>query len=82
MKKLLMAGGLVGFLIGLVLGLLQQSTWPSIFWRSSVAALAAGLLIRWWGRVWVRSLREAYSERLAAEERAAAPPASSVPFKP
>jgi hypothetical protein len=32
-----------------------------------VAAAALGLLMRWWGRVWLRSLQEALYERRAAE---------------
>lgn len=64
MKKLMILGGLLGFLIGLVFGLVQGSSWPSIVWKASVATLLAGLLVRWWGRIWVRSLHESYEARL------------------
>ena len=67
MKKLMMLGGLLGFSIGLVFGLAYGSSWPSIIWRASVATLCAGWLIRWWGGVWVRSLRDGYAESLASE---------------
>jgi hypothetical protein len=58
MKKLMMMGAIVGFSIGIIFGLLHESTWPSILWRGSVAALIAGLLMRWWGKLWIQGLRE------------------------
>ena len=67
MKKLMIIGGLMGFLIGIVFGLAYGSAWPFIIWRASVATLGAGLLMRWWGGVWVRSLQESYSERLGSD---------------
>lgn len=67
MKKLMIMGGLIGFLIGVVFGLVKGVTWPALFLRACVATLAAGLLLRWWGRVWVRSLQESYAQRLATE---------------
>jgi hypothetical protein len=82
MKKLMMAGGLFGFLIGLVFGLVQNCAWPSVLWRSSVAALCAGLLMRWWGRLWLKGLGAAYRERSAVEVKAAAQPALTLPLKP
>jgi hypothetical protein len=68
MKKLMILGGLVGFLGGIAAGLAQGSSWSSIFWRSSVAALVAGFLLRWWGQVLSNGLQEAYAEKLAAAE--------------
>lgn len=68
MKKLMIMGGLVGFLGGTGAGLAQGSSWSSIIWRASVAAVAAGFLMRWWGQVWMNGLKEAYQEKLAAAE--------------
>lgn len=68
MKLLMIVGGLMGFLIGLLFGLAQHSQWPTVVWRSSVAALAAGMLMRWWGRIWAQSLHQVYRERQAASE--------------
>jgi hypothetical protein len=70
MKKLMIMGGLLGFLIGTGFGLAQHSSWSSILWRASVAALAAGYLLRWWGQVWINSLIEAHQVKLAAAEAA------------
>jgi hypothetical protein len=50
MKSLMILGGLLGFGTSVSFGLLQQSDWPSILWRSTVAAYGAGWLLRWWGR--------------------------------
>jgi hypothetical protein len=68
MKKLMIMGGLLGFLIGISVGLAQHSSWPSILWRASVAALSAGFLLRWWGNVWITCLAEAHQQKLAAAE--------------
>lgn len=82
MKKFMITGGLVGFLIGLVFGLIQQTSWPAILWRASVAAFCAGLLMRWWARIWVRSVEQAYQDRLAAMPKAPSPQPLTVPSKP
>jgi len=68
MKKLMIMGGLGGFLAGVSAGLAQSSSWSSILWRASVASVAAGFLLRWWGQVWMNGLAEAHQEKLAAAE--------------
>jgi hypothetical protein len=68
MKKMMIMGGFLGFLIGTATGVAQHSSWNSILWRASVAALVAGFLLRWWGQVWMNGLAEAYQEKLAAAE--------------
>ncbi|HTD65788.1 MAG TPA: hypothetical protein VK846_04560 [Candidatus Limnocylindria bacterium] len=69
MKSLMILGGLIGLSIGLLFGLADSGQWPAALWRACAAALIGGVMLRWWGRVWVRSLRD------AAEKRLAAPPA-------
>jgi len=66
MKPLLLIGALMGFLTGIVLGLVNQSDWPSILWRSALAALVFGMLLRWWGQRWTQCLRAAQQERFEA----------------
>ena len=68
MKKLMIMGGLAGFLTGISAGLAQNSSWSSILWRASVAAVVGGYLLRWWGQVWFNGLAEAHQEKLAAAE--------------
>ena len=66
MKLLMILGGLVGFVIGITFGIAQESPWPSVIWRASIGAYVAGMLMRWWGRVWVRGLQAAHDERIAS----------------
>lgn len=70
MKMLMILGGLLGFGIGISLGLIQHSDWSSMLWRSAIAAYGAGLLMRWWGGVWMRGLKEVGEERIVAAARA------------
>ncbi len=73
MKLMMILGGLLGFLIGLGFGLAQQSAWPGAIWRASAAALAAGILSRWWGKLWIRSLEQARRHRPARPNRLTLP---------
>lgn len=66
MKRLMILGGLLGFLISTGLGLMQDCTGPSILWRASVSAAAGGLLFRWWCSIWIRGLRESHLAKLNA----------------
>jgi hypothetical protein len=65
MKAMMLVGGLLGFLIGMGFALAQESEWPSALWRASIGAYLAGLLMRWWGRVWVNSIRQMQTEKMA-----------------
>ena len=75
MKAMMLLGGLLGFVMGLVLALSQQAEWPSVLWRASIAAYLSGLMMRWWGRMWVKSLKEVSLQR-TAEVSTAKPPNS------
>ncbi len=68
MKKLMLMGCLLGFLIGTGTGVAQNSPWPSILWRASVAAVIAGFLLRWWGQAWINGLAEVTREKLAVAD--------------
>jgi hypothetical protein len=76
MKLFMILGGLIGFAIGVSAGLAQDRAWPDILWRASVAALLAGVVLRWWGRVWVTCFRDSLRERAV---QAKAPHAASPP---
>lgn len=43
----------------MVFGLIQSSPWPDIIWRACIGAYIAGLLLKWWGRIWLKCIREA-----------------------
>lgn len=64
MKKLMIAGAMAGFLIGVLFGLSRGTTWPDIIWRATIACFAASFLFRWWGRMWLQALRQAQLEKL------------------
>ena len=70
MKKLMITGGMIGFAIAVATGLANQSGWPAILCRASIAALFAGIMLRWWGKVWLQSWEQACNEKLLAQERA------------
>lgn len=72
MKILMILGGLLGFLIGAGFGLAQTSAWPDALWRASVTALGGGLLLRWWGRMWIQCFVQAQQEKFATAEPAEA----------
>ena len=65
MKALIILGAIVGFLIGAGFGLAASSPWPSALWRACAAALAACILTRWWGRIWMQGLRDSLEQRRA-----------------
>ncbi len=61
-------GGFIGFLVGIIsssASLGWQS--PMVLFRGSISAAIGGLLLRWWGRLWIRCISQAHSERVAAE---------------
>ena len=69
MKKLMLIGGMLGFTTGIIFGRLQAAEDSTVLWRSCVAALVTGWLMRWWGQVWVRNIHAAHAERLTRQQR-------------
>ena len=69
MKLIMVLGGLLGLGIGLCFSWAQGSPWPAAVWRSAITALLGGILLRWWGRLWVRCLRDAHREKQAAQRQ-------------
>lgn len=70
MKKMMIMGGLIGFAIGVVTGLMKEVTPPELFLRACVSALLAGLLFRWWGRVWMTGLKDSLAQAAIAAKNA------------
>ena len=79
MKVLILTGTVIGFLLGIALGLAGRIDWPSAFLRAAAAAATLGLMMRWWGGVWISGLRESNEQRHVAEalERQQAHPTSA-----
>jgi hypothetical protein len=62
MKLLLLTGGLLGFGIGLGIGLVREQSLPHALAHACVALYVGAMLMRWWGRVWVRALEKSRQE--------------------
>lgn len=69
MKLIMVLGGFIGFAIGLGFSWAQGSPWPSVVWRAAIAAVMAGILLRWWGRLWIQCLHQSRRERQAAARK-------------
>jgi len=54
---------IIGFLIGIGCSLEDACQWSTAFWRGCIAALAAAILARWWGHVWLDGLRDSIRQR-------------------
>jgi len=67
MKRVVTIGALLGFLIGMGFGLAERAPWPDAIWRAALTAFIASLLMKWWGRVWVRSLQQAHQEKTSTD---------------
>ena len=77
MRKLMLIGGMSGFSIGMAAGFSRENGWPSMLLRSSIAAVAGGLLLKWWGNVCLEAMTESRIEKArASKARAAASQAS------
>lgn len=74
MKLLMLLGAVVGFAVGLVFSLLQKSPGSQVIWHAALAAYAAGMLFRWWGRLWERNLRASLLAKQAEATAVATPP--------
>jgi hypothetical protein len=73
MKLLTILGALIGFSVGVGVGMARANEWSGIFWRATLSAVAAGLLLRWWGHLWLQCWDTANKERAAEAAKAAAP---------
>ena len=70
MKMLMLIGAMLGFSLGIALGLTGRTEWPTMLWHACAAAAVLGWLMRWWGRVWNRELRSSLEQRRALETAA------------
>jgi hypothetical protein len=66
MKSMMIFGAIVGFLTGAGFSLAGECSWPTALWRAGAASLLLAVLARWWGGVWLQSLRDAVNRRRSA----------------
>jgi hypothetical protein len=64
MRLLMVLGGAIGFSIGVLMGFAHDCPPLTMLWRASVAALLSGVVLRWWGRVWMESYRQAQRQKM------------------
>jgi hypothetical protein len=77
MKSFMILGSVIGFLIAAGFSLANGCPWPVVLGRACIAALAAGVLARWWSLAWISGLHDAHQKRRAV--RSAYPPNPNHP---
>ncbi len=70
MKFTMAFGALAGFGLGILCGLTASASWPRIVVHASASAVGLAFLMRWWRRVWLRSLGEARTQQALAAQKA------------
>ncbi|MCS7091036.1 MAG: hypothetical protein RMN51_03465 [Verrucomicrobiota bacterium] len=74
MKALTILGAMIGLLTGIGFALAGRSPWPDAFWRGIASAFVGGLLLRWWGSLWLASWQQHLQARQQAEKASSADP--------
>ena len=52
----------MGFGIGFGLGLVHEQSLPHALMHACVALYVGALLMRWWGRIWIKALQDSRQE--------------------
>ena len=67
MKNLMILGGMIGFVGSGILGWMAREETLWLLVKASLATCAGGLMLRWWGQLWLSSLKVAVREEMAQE---------------
>jgi len=67
MKNLMILGGMIGFVGSGILGWMAREETLWILVKASLATCAGGLMLRWWGQLWLSSLKVAVQEEMDQE---------------
>ena len=67
MKNLMILGGMIGFVGSGILGWMAREETLWILVKASLATCAGGLMLRWWGQLWLSSLKIAVQEEMEQE---------------
>lgn len=65
MKRMMLTGAMTGFACGFGIGWARETPLEDAFFHACLGAYLVGMLMRWWGGVWVQGLRESCAERAA-----------------
>ena len=60
-------GGMIGFVGSGILGWMAREETLWILVKASLATCAGGLMLRWWGQLWLSSLKVAVQEEMDQE---------------
>ena len=63
MKAIMILGANVGFVLGISASILGGCSWSTALGHAGIAALAGGILGRWWGKIWYTELHSAIEQR-------------------
>ena len=63
MKAIMILGANVGFVLGISASILGGCSWSTALGHAGAAALAGGILGRWWGKIWYTELQSALEQR-------------------
>ncbi len=64
MKRMMLTGAILGFASGIGLAWHNGLPMQEAFWHACIGAYLGGMLLRWWGSIWFRGLRQSYQEPL------------------
>jgi len=64
MKNLMILGGCLGFVGGSLIAWMNQDEALVLLTKACLATCIGGWLLRWWGQLWLNSLKVAVQEEL------------------
>jgi hypothetical protein len=64
MKNLMILGGCLGFVGGSLIAWMNQDEVLVLLTKACLATCIGGWLLRWWGQLWLNSLKVAVQEEL------------------
>ena len=67
MKHLMILGGMIGFIGSGILGWMAREETLWLLVKASIATCIGGLMLRWWGHLWLNSLKVAVREEMAQQ---------------
>ncbi|MGB1054940.1 MAG: hypothetical protein ACPG4V_14225 [Limisphaerales bacterium] len=67
MKHLMILGGMIGFMGSGILSWMAREEAMWLLIKACLATCIGGLMLRWWGQLWLSSLKVAVQEEMAQQ---------------